>query len=1116
MAFAQKDTNLEWRPDLYVPTFIAVGLVAYLLLRLTNGRLTISDISAGPAKLTLSDKNASYFDDYLDEIVYFFQASKRRILILEDMDRFSNIEVFEDLRALNVLLNHSAQLQSERLHGKNNVWNRLLKRRPWKQHARLNLEELETHGIVPEGFHDGPIIFIYAIRDSLLVDKVAATNDVRHDAFTRTKFFDLIVPVVPFITAQNARGALKTELDILAGEGESSAIHDAQARPSDDLVRGIAQYFPDQRQIRNIRNEFAMYRNRLLQPHGHPEELTPDRLLALVLYKNFSVADFELIRLGKSRLHRIHRLTQALINENLARISVRLSHPSEESRHARAKELAKHLIRRGEALKARLQRLVRDQYNRASYSVLNEEDLGDLDLWRSIVSGENLFYHDSYPLDRLGIEAGFDVSLDFADAEAVPLTKDEREQLENDRAVLESATWAKLWETPDFVLGQDSPAWTDKNRPSGPLSFAQIVVKIIGEGLATDLIAAGHLTRNFSLLSAHFNGEFLNIEAQNFLTSVTEKPGHRPLTPVSNQAIREILEDRSIGILNRSGMVNIHVLHYLLVERPDAAHLVLGQLRSWTADDQSFVRAFFERYGEQVLLPPLLDTVRYLAKLAPSVASFVAADSTVPNDRRVQLFDAAIGGVPLGDRTIAGIEDVRLYAQQVHGSLESLTREDRTAHSAANCLIELAVIIDDLRPLSASIRSLFIENGLFDMNLTNLSVFVDDEQPGWVSLERLQSSNDAYRATLSRIDEYLDLLQRQEDTADLVTVESAEALSIVLEDLSRSAEMDLDQEGSLRSTARFSAPNAQVRDFRENSVIVREALLLESRAEISTRNLLAHFNTSSGMTEGIAAALHENTRPDRTDESEGTDFTSFTTAVLGATGSFPSLLTAHTVSTFFEYLEGNFTISPASLLSAEPTVAVALIEDKTCELSDLRASANSVLDWRVREALLASEPSPGSSDIASLVLPEDVVPFLRSNSIALETKNTTEFNLDTFLNGQHAKRNAEEIVAFLTAQQLSIGLEGLHSLAIAGAGRPAILALLCKPPAKQEFFTEPSDTLRILGGDYAAIIDRHGNKSPTFPPTQENKDFLELLVGAGLIRMNKTKADGRLRIIRVG
>lgn len=77
LALLKPSEPLTWRLDLYVPTFVGVSMIALLLLRLTNGRLRINDLSAGPAKLTLADKDGSYFDDYLDEIVYFsrFQRS---------------------------------------------------------------------------------------------------------------------------------------------------------------------------------------------------------------------------------------------------------------------------------------------------------------------------------------------------------------------------------------------------------------------------------------------------------------------------------------------------------------------------------------------------------------------------------------------------------------------------------------------------------------------------------------------------------------------------------------------------------------------------------------------------------------------------------------------------------------------------------------------------------------------------------------------------------------------------------------------------------------------------------------------------------------------------------
>ena len=65
------------------------------------GKLKVSQLSAGAATVTLNDSSASYFDQYLDEIVYNFEISDRNVVIFEDIDRFNDSHIFEALRALN-------------------------------------------------------------------------------------------------------------------------------------------------------------------------------------------------------------------------------------------------------------------------------------------------------------------------------------------------------------------------------------------------------------------------------------------------------------------------------------------------------------------------------------------------------------------------------------------------------------------------------------------------------------------------------------------------------------------------------------------------------------------------------------------------------------------------------------------------------------------------------------------------------------------------------------------------------------------------------------------------------------------------------------------------------
>ena len=96
--------------------------------------------------------------------------------------------------------------------------------------------------------------------------------------------------MVPFLTHRSAR-------DLLAAELKNSP-----QKPSEALINlvGGARALTDMRLIRNIRNEFEIYRASVLGDKGL-EGLTADRLFAIMVYKNTHLEDFEAIRLGHER-----------------------------------------------------------------------------------------------------------------------------------------------------------------------------------------------------------------------------------------------------------------------------------------------------------------------------------------------------------------------------------------------------------------------------------------------------------------------------------------------------------------------------------------------------------------------------------------------------------------------------------------------------------------------------------------------------------------------------------------------------------------------------------------------------------------------------------------------
>ncbi|MDT5119210.1 MAG: hypothetical protein QOE30_4949, partial [Mycobacterium sp.] len=258
----------------FVFLVIAISSVRYVA---SQTQIRFEKLGAGPATITLSNQSHSYFDEYLDEIVYFFETTKCSLVIFEDMDRFDDPHIFETLRELNTILNNSKQLGRS-------------------------------------------VRFVYAIKDSIF-ERLESSQQPRDQSITqgprdegspranRTKFFDLVVPVVPFITHRNARDLMSDTM------GENSDV-------SKNLIDLVAKHITDMRMIKNIRNEFLVFKEKLVVQHARLPGLSDDALFALIVYKNVHLSDFEKIKEGTSDLDELYRASRKLVDSNLRTLRV--------------------------------------------------------------------------------------------------------------------------------------------------------------------------------------------------------------------------------------------------------------------------------------------------------------------------------------------------------------------------------------------------------------------------------------------------------------------------------------------------------------------------------------------------------------------------------------------------------------------------------------------------------------------------------------------------------------------------------------------------------------------------------------------------------------------------
>lgn len=214
---------------------IAFGLFIIILKssRLISS-ITINKLQIQNAEIGIGENlNKSILNHHIDELLYFFSARPYNVVIIEDLDRFEETEIFTKLRELNLLLNNSKKTKKKE------------------------------------------IVFVYAVRDNMFIDK------------ERTKFFDFIIPVIPVINSSNSS-------EILFKKRNTSNF-----KLSDGLIEDMSFFIDDMRLLHNISNEFYLYREKL------NENLSQDKLFAIITYKNIYPTDFMLLSCNQGDLYKI-------------------------------------------------------------------------------------------------------------------------------------------------------------------------------------------------------------------------------------------------------------------------------------------------------------------------------------------------------------------------------------------------------------------------------------------------------------------------------------------------------------------------------------------------------------------------------------------------------------------------------------------------------------------------------------------------------------------------------------------------------------------------------------------------------------------------------------------
>lgn len=245
--------NLEFIDyNLIIISVIAMISLYYLLSNTIKNiiykgnwsKLTINSMGINVNMENKDFSSVSYFDNFLSDVIYLFDESDADFVIFEDLDRFNDHSIFEKLREINLMVNQ-----------------------------RRN------------SANDKKLMFFYVISDEVFSEK----KDV--SATEKTKFFDVIIPIIPIVNNTNSFDYLKSRLlDDLAITDKNDF---------ETFLYQISIFIDDLRVLKNIVNEFKIYK----EIHKNNIKIDYKQLLALIIYKTLNASDFNDLVKSKGDLY---------------------------------------------------------------------------------------------------------------------------------------------------------------------------------------------------------------------------------------------------------------------------------------------------------------------------------------------------------------------------------------------------------------------------------------------------------------------------------------------------------------------------------------------------------------------------------------------------------------------------------------------------------------------------------------------------------------------------------------------------------------------------------------------------------------------------------------------
>ncbi|MDD2887654.1 MAG: hypothetical protein PHY66_08295 [Aliarcobacter sp.] len=553
----------------YIPIIILlVGAYFFtrkILLILSN--TSMDKVNLKDLELVSNDKkNESLLNRHLDEILYFFEKTSFNIVVFQDLDRFGNLDIFTKLRELNNFINNSEQINRD-------------------------------------------IKFIYAVKDEMFCD-----------AQERTKFFDFVIPIIPYINATNSKEKL---LEFFKEEVKHNFLYD------------ISLYVSDMRLLKNIYNEYKIYSINL------NSKLDKTELLAMIIYKNFEPQDFEKLHKYEGLVFDIFKKKSEHIKTVIAKLNIQIEVIKQKSEEI-DNEFQENVI---ELRKIYLLKIVEN---------FNTQFRGSISTPTKNLNLKISLEDENFELIRNCKEIGFDnyqysTKLDFKNIENEINSKYSYKQRE--QFILD-----KINNKKDELLSQINKLKDEINEIEN-YSIKKIIntykdINIFDEKfekkeLLKYLISYGHINKDYDIYMSNFFGISISKNDHDFLLNIKNNGTHFDFNYTLNN-LNEILKIERLEVeeLKKEAILNFKLITYIIDNKslyPKQYIQIFKQLSNESEVSKEFIFDYLDTYEN------LNSFIKSIVKYYPSIWQHIVTSNDFTVKQQEKYFYSFLDNLEFDD-----------------------------------------------------------------------------------------------------------------------------------------------------------------------------------------------------------------------------------------------------------------------------------------------------------------------------------------------------------------------------------------------------------------------------------------------------------------------------------